>query len=86
MSAEPCIAQDVVIHWKRQAQPPSASTSYDWLISLVVAPAAYAGAGVASEAIGRGTTLAVAAACIALPSLLILLSPGVRMAGAAPAT
>jgi MFS family permease len=61
-------------------------SSYDWVISLVVAPAAYAGAGIASDAIGRGTTLAVAAACIAVPSLLILLSPGVRAAGAAPAT
>jgi len=63
-------------------------SSYDWLISLIVAPAAYAGTGVASETVGRGTTLIVAAACIALTSLLILLillSPGVRSAGAAPA-
>ena len=57
-------------------------SSYDWLISLVVAPAAYAVAGAAAETIGRGTTLTLAAAFIALPSLLVLLSPDVRSAGA----
>jgi MFS family permease len=52
--------------------------SYDWLISLIAMPAGYAIAGPAAQRFGIGATLAAAAALIAIPSLLIVLLPGVR--------
>jgi MFS family permease len=58
-------------------------SSYDWLVSLVVTPAAYAGVGVVADGVGRGRTLAIGAAFIAVPSVLVLLSRQVREAGAA---
>jgi hypothetical protein len=52
--------------------------SYDWLVSLVIMPLGFLLAGPAGSAIGFTATLVAAAACAAVPCLLVTLLPGVR--------
>ena len=52
--------------------------SYDWLVSMVIMPPGFLLAGPAGPAIGCTTTLVAAAACAAVPCLLVTLLPGVR--------
>ncbi|WP_406302615.1 MFS transporter [Streptomyces sp. NBC_00885] len=53
-------------------------SSYDWLISLVVAPLGYAAAGPLSEHAGTSATLSIALALSTVPVALLLMVPGIR--------
>jgi MFS family permease len=54
------------------------ANSFDWLLSLIAMPVGFAVVGPASDHIGIPTTLVVAAVLLAVPSVLIMLVPGVR--------
>jgi MFS family permease len=54
------------------------ANSFDWLLSLIAMPVGFAVMGPASDRFGIPTTLVVAAVLLAVPSLLIVLVPGVR--------
>jgi MFS family permease len=54
------------------------ATSFDWLLSLIAMPVGFAVCGPLADLIGIQTTLVAAAVILALPSLLIVLVPGVR--------
>jgi MFS family permease len=52
--------------------------SYDWLISLAVMPAGFAVVGPLAARAGYTVTLVGAAAVLAIPSLVVVLLPGIR--------
>ena len=54
------------------------ANSFDWLLSLIAMPLGFAVMGPVSDRIGIPTTLVVAAVLLAVPSVLIMLVPGVR--------
>src|SRR5207302_1056392 len=54
------------------------ANSFDWLHSLIAMPLGFAVMGPVSDRIGIPTTLVVAAVLLAVPSVLIMLVPGVR--------
>jgi len=53
-------------------------SSYDWMVSLVFQPIAFAVIGPLSDGIGLQNTLLIAASLTAVPNLLVLLVPSVR--------
>jgi hypothetical protein len=58
--------------------------SYDWLLSQVVQPAAYAAVGPVAAAFGTPSTLVAAALVLGVPSAITVLIPGVRAIRKAP--
>lgn len=54
------------------------ASSFDWLLSTIAMPVGFAVFGVAADRINLSTTLTAAALLLAVPSLLIVLVPGVR--------
>ena len=73
-----------IVYWESalQAEVPrhllARVVSVDWMCSFALLPLGLALAGPAVEAVGRGPVLGLAAATCVLPSLLVLLVPGVR--------
>lgn len=53
-------------------------SSYDWLVSFIVAPLGYAAAGPVSEHVGIPTTLACTALLVAGATGAVLMVPGIR--------
>ncbi len=53
-------------------------SSYDWLISLVMAPLGYLIVGPLAASIGRGPTLTIAALLLGVPAVLVAFLPSVR--------
>jgi MFS family permease len=54
------------------------ANSFDWLLSLIAMPAGFAICGPVADHIGIPTTLVGAAILLAVPSVLIMLVPGIR--------
>ena len=54
------------------------ANSFDWVLSIIAMPAGFAIAGPVADHIGVPATLCAAAALLAIPSMLIVLVPGVR--------
>ncbi|GIF96879.1 MFS transporter [Catellatospora citrea] len=52
--------------------------SYDWLVSFTVAPLGYAAAGPLAEQTGNTTVLVIAAGCVCVAVLAVLLPPRIR--------
>ena len=53
-------------------------SSYDWLISMTVAPLGYAMAGPLAEHTGTSVTLGIAIALVTAPVVAVLMIPGIR--------
>jgi MFS family permease len=53
-------------------------SSYEWLLSLAAMPLGYAVVGPVADRMGVPATLLVATLVLTLPSVLIILVPGVR--------
>jgi MFS family permease len=54
------------------------ATSFDWLLSLIAMPAGFAICGPVADHVGIPTTLVGTAILLAVPSVLIMLVPGIR--------
>ena len=54
------------------------ANSFDWVVSLIAMPAGFAICGPVADHIGIQATLVGAAILLAVPSVLIMLLPGVR--------